>query len=487
MTAPILIIGGGVAGLACAIDLARGGHRVVVLERGAAVGGKMRQVVVGDAAFDAGPTVLTMRHVFESLFADAGADFVTRVPTRPLETLARHAWPDGSQLDLFADHARSAAAIAAFAGPEAAAGFERFHAYAAAIYAEVEGPFIHGPRPTMGSIVAARGMKVFSALKTIDSWRTMWDALGKFFPDPRLQQLFGRYATYCGSSPFEAPATLNLIAHVEAIGVSVVRGGMYRLAQALRELAEELGVEIRCGAHVQGIDVDRGRVTGVTLADGTAPATRALVATCGLGPLVRGHFGDLGRRVGRTPPDRSLSAITWCMTATVRGFDLAFHNVFFSTDYPAEFTDLHTRPPQEPTVYICAQDRDGFDDPPGGAERIFMLVNAPPLGDTPGWDARITAARNAAFAVLERAGVKLEVHGEVCTGPAEFEALFPGTGGALYGPPTHGWRASLKRPGSRTGLKGLYLAGGGAHPGAGVPMAALSGRLAATAISEDLA
>lgn len=490
MSDQIIIVGGGVAGLAAACDLARAGRSVLLLEQAAQVGGKMRQVAVGGRALDAGPTVLTMRWVFDELFADAGADFEAAVPVRRAELLARHAWPDGSQLDLFADAARSADAIAEFAGPAAAEGFKRFCTYTQAIYDEVEGPFIRGPRPTMGSIVAARGFKVFKALKTIDSWRTMWRALGDFFPDPRLRQLFGRYATYCGSSPFEAPATLNLIAHVEKAGVYMAKGGMFRVAQALRQLADQLGVEVRCATPVAALSARDGRVVGVDLAgeDGALgehiPAA-AVIANCGLGPLVRGALGPVGEGLRRRPPDRSLSAVTWCMTARARGFPLAFHNVFFSADYRAEFADLQDGPPQDPTVYLCAQDRDGFA-PPADTERVFVLINAPAKGDTGFEPERINQARAATMARLAAAGVELEIDAEVCTGPAEFNALFPHTGGALYGPPTHGWRASLERPGSRTKRPGLYLAGGGAHPGAGVPMAALSGRLAAAAVLEDL-
>lgn len=485
MHTQVVIIGAGMGGLAAACDLARAGRSVTLIERGPQPGGKMRRVAVGARALDAGPTVLTMPWVFDGLFADAGANFRERIGIRAVDLLARHAWPDGSRLDLFADVDRSAAAITDFAGSAAADGFRRFCTYAEAIYDEVEGPFINGPRPTMGTIVKARGLKVFKALRTIDSWRSMWDALGDFFPDPRLRQLFGRYATYCGSSPFKAPATLNLIAHVEKAGVYTVDGGMHALARGLADLAVELGVELRYDTHVAGLRVETGRVTGVELADGSCVAAQAVVANCGFGPLIRGALGPVGQRVGRTPPDRSYSALTWCTIARARGFELAFHNVFFSADSPAEFAELQSGPPQEPTVYICAQDRDGWCTPTD-PERIFILINAPATGDTPGWAERITAARASALAQVAQAGLQLDIEAEICTGPAEFEALFPYTGGALYGPPTHGWRSSLERPGSRTKVKGLYLAGGGAHPGAGVPMAALSGRRAAEAVLEDL-
>ncbi len=483
----VLVVGGGIGGLAAAIDLASDGLSVTVLERAATVGGKMRELRVAGRGIDAGPTVLTMRWVFEGLFADAGADLAARVPMRRADLLARHAWADGSRLDLFSDVDRTAAEITCFAGAREAFRYREFCAHAARIYEEVEGPFIRGPRPTMRRLLALAGVDLLGRLQRIDAGRTLWRALERSFDDARLRQLFGRYATYCGSSPFAAPATLSLIAHVERVGVWTVDGGMYRLAEALAALAAERGVEIRCGAHVSRIEAAGGRATGVALATGERLEADAIVCNAGTAALAGGHLGAGVRRAADPPDERSLSAVTWAMTARSEGFALARHNVFFSDDYAAEFGDLfdHRRLPACPTVYVCAQDQ-----PEGtsvGPERLFCLVNAPADGDRgrPALE-EIDACEERTMRWLERCGLRLTPTAPpIRTGPTEFEAMFPGSGGALYGAATHGWRASLRRAGSHTRLKGLYLAGGGAHPGAGVPMAALSGRLAAAAVIAD--
>ncbi|MEP7119737.1 MAG: FAD-dependent oxidoreductase, partial [Byssovorax sp.] len=213
----VVVVGGGVGGLVTAALLAHRGLEVVLLERAPAIGGKMRQVHPGGRAVDAGPTVLTMRWVFEEIFAALGTTLDTHVALAPAELLARHAW-EGSggapqRLDLFADLDRSADVIGDFAGPREAAGYRRFCEHARRIYATVEQPFLRSERPTLGSTLSvARGLGV-TGLLGIDGHRTLWKSLGEFFRDPRLRQLFGRYATYCGSSPFLAPATLNVIAH----------------------------------------------------------------------------------------------------------------------------------------------------------------------------------------------------------------------------------------------------------------------------------
>ena len=488
------VVGGGVGGLACAIDLARRGVVVTVLERAAAVGGKMRQVSVAGQAIDAGPTVLTMRWVFEGLFADAGASLAEQLTLRPLHTLARHAWQDGSRLDLFADVERTAAAIAEFAGPAEARGYRAFCKYTEAIHAQVAGPFIASARPTLPGLVGSLGLGGLRGVFKIDFHRSMWRALGDFFKDPRLRQLFGRYATYCGSDPFTAPATLNLIAHVEQAGVWGVEGGMIEVARAMERVARRLGVEVRCGAEVGEIAVHAGKVRGVVMRGGEAIAADAVIVNGDVQAVADGDFGAVSAAAVKAPPvtRRSLSAITWAAVAGARGVPLLRHNVFFSRDYAAEFADLRAgRLPGEPTVYICAQDRGDMDDPGAvGPQRMLILVNAPPHGGEGRFaPPEIDACRRTTLQLLNRCGldVTLDPSASSVTTPNEFAAMFPGTGGALYGAATRGWTDSLTRHVARTRLSGLYLAGGSVHPGAGVPMATLSGRYAAQSVCEDLA
>ena len=328
---------------------------------------------------------------------------------------------------------------------------------------------------------------------------TLWRALGEHFHDRRLRQLFGRYATYCGSSPFAAPATLMLIAHVEQDGVWLVRDGMVRLADALAAGARALGVTLRCATGVDEILVSRGRVSGVRLAGGETVDARAVVCNGDVSALGAGCFGAAVRGAAPATPRarRSLSALTWALSARTDGFALSRHNVFFSDDYAAEFADVFTssRVPATPTVYVCAQDRGGAAaaaDADGGTaapERLLCLVNAPAGGDRGGLHAHeIEVCEHRAFEVLERCGLAVHRRPEatVTTAPQDFEALFPATGGALYGAACHGWRASFTRPGARTRVPGLYLAGGSVHPGPGVPMATLSGHHAAACVLQDL-
>jgi 1-hydroxycarotenoid 3,4-desaturase len=204
-----------------------------------------------------------------------------------------------------------------------------------------------------------------------------------------------------------------------------------------------------------------------------------------LGEAVRGAAQVLPRGA------RSLSALTWSIHAPTQGLDLVRHNVFFQADYAREFSDIfqHGRLPQRPTVYVCAQDRRDEATQMNGPERLLCLVNAPAIGDLhrPS-DKEIAQCEQSSFAMLESYGlsIKRAAHNTVLTTPQDFHAMFPGTGGALYGRAMRSWMDTFRRPSSESKIPGLYLAGGGAHPGPGVPMAAMSGRLAAATVLAHL-
>jgi 1-hydroxycarotenoid 3,4-desaturase len=507
----VVVVGAGIAGLVSALLLACRGLPVTLVDAAPTPGGKMRQVWVDGVPIDAGPTVFTMRWVFDQILAEAGVPLEEFLRITPLSVLARHAWRGQPQtLDLYADLQRSAEAIGQFSSPAEARRFLAFCAQAKRVYQTLEGPYIRSERPSLLSMGMDLGPRGLGVLAGLGPFASLWRSLGRHFHDPRLQQLFGRYATYCGASPWAAPATLMLVAQVELDGVWAVDGGMHAVAVALSDLAQRKGVVLRYGHKVEQITLQQGRVSGVRLEGGQMLPADSVIFNGDANALASGLLG--ADAVPAAPAtrlqDRSLSAVTWALHARSSGFPLVRHNVFFDNDYRSEFDDIfrQQRLPRQGTVYVCAQDRSDGDLPAQaeGAgretapERLLCLVNAPADGDQPetaGGTARrsfdppeINPCEHRSLELLRQCGLNLswQPHQVQRTTPQDFNQLFPATGGALYGPATHGWMSSFSRPSATSRIPGLFLAGGSVHPGPGVPMAAMSGRLAAATLLAHL-
>ncbi|MBU3634958.1 FAD-dependent oxidoreductase [Polynucleobacter sp. es-GGE-1] len=500
--APVVIIGGGIGGLTCALDLASSGVEVILIEKESQVGGKIRQLncskdLIKPALIDSGPTVFTMRWVFDALFQKAGTSLESELKLEKLNILARHAWSKDERLDLFSDVEQSAQAIAAFSSPAEAKRFLQFSDQCRRLYKALEKPYMLSAKPNFAGMISDLGMSGSKVLYEIGLFNNLWKSLGNYFNDPRLRQLFGRYATYCGSSPYQAPATLMLIADVEAQGVWALEGGMYSLVKTIRKLAEAKGVQFLTGQACEEILLDHGRISGVRLTDGTVLHTESVVFNGDLAALQTGLLNSEGSKalsakmIPPSPAKRSLSAITWSMNAKTDGLPLVRHNVFFNQNYHAEFDDIFSkrRLPVKPTVYVCAQDQSDVYQSSSNTQRLLCLVNAPANGDQSEFNAQeIDACEHETFGLLQQCGLNIDLDSAICqrTTPSLFNQLFPGTGGALYGQANHGWMKTFGRASAQSPIPGLYLAGGSVHPGPGVPMAALSGRMAAATLMDHL-
>jgi 1-hydroxycarotenoid 3,4-desaturase len=485
----IAIIGAGMGGLAAAIRLAAAGRDVTVFEAQGWPGGKMRTMPSDIGPVDAGPTVLTLPDVLDSLFAAAGTTTADHLTLTALPVLARHFWADGARLDLTADAQANQNAIAQAFGPRAGREFARLQAETRALFDAFDAPIMRAPRPRI--LPSARAALARpSILPWLVPGRSLAAMLDTRLSDPHLRQLFGRYATYVGGNPLLAPAVLGLVWQAEAAGVWAVEGGMARVAQALANVLQRLGGTLRLNTPVARIQTKGGVVHGLQLADGAEMACRQIIFNGD--PAALPYLLDQPRRAPqpRQTQPRSLSANVWTFAAAVApkglGPDaLAYHTLFFADDPQAEFAPLaRNQTPPDPTIYVCAQDRANGQTP-RGPERFQFILNAPAIPQ--GRPDPEASCQTHPCDRLARFGLHLTPAPgpDRRTTPAQFNALFPHSQGALYGLSPNGAMATFLRPTARTKVKGLYLAGGGVHPGAGVPMALMSGGHAAQAVLND--
>ena len=490
MAKRVIIVGGGIGGLSAAIRLQSQGYQVTILEKNASVGGKMSQISDGDFRWDAGPSVITMKHVFDDLFAAAGRNFDDYVTLLPVEPSTRYFYPDGTKIDASSDPKRMAAEISKVDKRDVK-GYQKYLKYAETIH-NVTGPvFIYDHPPSPASFAKVPITKWMKA----DPLRSMQDAIKSHVRSPQMRQLLGRFATYVGGSPYDAPATLNVIAHVELSGgVYYPQGGIYRLAEGMAQLAEELGVEICTDTPVQQIAMKNNHITGVTLANGDKIDAEIVVANLDVTSTYKHLLPKTSYTTQRLQKLESfdLSCSGFIMMLGVEGTypQLAHHNIFFSRDYQREFKQIFNQsvPPDEPTIYISITSKADPDHAPDGHENWFLLVNAPALSKRYDWAKHTESYRERVLNRLAKFGIDVRerIVTEHIMTPADLQAHNGAWRGALYGQsPNSKWTA-FRRPNNRDEtISGLYFAGGTTHPGGGVPMVTLSGKVAAEMIAED--
>ena len=487
---PVVVVGAGIGGLSAAIHLAAAGRPVIIYEKNPAVGGKMGRLVANGYTWDRGPSVITMRYVLDELFASTGRVLDDYLTLRPVEPLTRYFYPDGTVLDAHRDPQAMAAEIArttpaGYNAPQEVAGYRAYLAYAAEIH-RLTGPvFIYDQPPTWRSFLRVPPPDWLK----VDGLRTMDQSIARFVRSPHLRQLLGRFATYVGASPYLAPATLNVIAHVELNeGVWYPQGGIYQIAVALRRLAAELGVQIETGRGVRRILTRPGRVVGVELDDGQQQPAQAVISNLDVTSTYRDLLPGLP---ARPPQEPSCSGFILLLGVARQHPQLAHHNIFFSRNYPAEFEAIFRQgvPPDDPTIYVAITAKADPDHAPAGSENWFVLVNAPPLNDHYDWAVQAEGYRERVLGRLAEFGydVRPYLQSSHILTPADLAHDSGAWRGALYGASSNSRWAAFRRPHNRArDVAGLYFAGGTTHPGGGVPMVALSGRVAARLLLADL-
>lgn len=494
------VVGAGLGGLSAAVRLALAGFSVDVFEQAAGPGGKAAERRLGPFRFDTGPSLVTMAPVWDDLFAAAGKRREDFLRLTRLDPVAEYFWPDAR---LTAPGSPEALAQAfADRGWAPAEATQAWFARARALW-DLAGPLfltrsLHDARTWTSTATWAT---LFRAGR-LDSGRSLRDAIDSCFEDPRIRQFFGRYATYNGSDPHRIPATFAMIPWVEfGLGAWAADDGIHAIPRAMHRLAADLGVRFHFSSPAVAIVHQRNRITGLRLSGSRTDLPFDLVVSnADVGPTYRlleagdqrlpGAAARWRDQYRRGEPSTSGVVFLWGMD-TVHP-ELGLHNVFFSPDHDAEFRSLFGGAiPGDPTAYVNITSRTTPADAPPGQENWFVLVNAP---HDRGPDRIVTGAtlerlRTATLARIKaNLGRSVEDHivQEAVVTPADLEAATGSPGGSLYGLASHRALAAFDRhPNRAPGFRGLYLCGGSAHPGGGMPLAVLSGQIAADLAARD--
>lgn len=484
----IVVIGAGIGGLAAASMLASEGMKVTLFERNGTPGGKMQEIQMNGYRFDTGPSLLTLPELIENLFNRCGENWQDYLTVCEPEPLCRYFYPDGTIFDNYHDRAKTAAEITKIA-PEDSLAYSEFLNYSEKLYKKTSDAFLFNPLYQWSDLKA---LNLLDALN-IDAFQTVSQKVDIFFRSDYLRKFFKRFATYNGSSPYKAPATLNVIPHVEiSKGGYYVKGGMFKIAKALESLAIKKGVKIKYHKGVQKIDITGQNVTGIQLENGKHVSCDIVISNSDayetILNLIDKKWISASGRKKQEKLEPSSSGFILFLGVRKSWEKLRHHNVFFSTDYEHEFRQIFEQQklPDDPTIYLSNTSYTDPEHAPADSSNLFILVNAPSLPGSQDWQEARRAYPEIIKKKLEQSGLAdltASVEAQEILTPEDFYIKYRSNRGSIYGTSSNSRLAAFLRPRNKVkGVGGLYMAGGSNHPGGGIPLVILSAMHAITLI-----
>lgn len=479
----VVVIGGGLGGIALAGKLARKGFAVTVCERNEKLGGKMNLFMKNGYRFDTGPSLVTMLDVFRETFTVLGSSMEEYIKPIRIDPLSHYVYADGTEIDYTTDLPKIIKLIEKFDSRDVQ-GFFKFMKLGSKLYNLSRSTFFeHSPYEFPPKL----NINVLKHFPIRYGWGNYAKTVEAHFHNPYLKQLFNRYPTYVGSSPYLTPATLVVIPYIEfAYGGWYFKGGLYTLIETLANLAIENGVTIFTNVTVTEILHSNRKVSGVCLSNGTKIASDIVVMN-----------GDancvdslLGSKNNSDFIDKSLSGIVFLIGISKTMPQLHHHSIYFSDSYKDEFEQLFTlnQFPDDPTVYVNVASRTDRTLVPGEGETLYIMANAP-ASDSFHWNSEdIEHAWRAIVRRLKKSNFpdfeSSVVYREAFT-PVNMKERYLMPGGAIYGKNSHGWKNTfLRTPNKDLKYKGLYYVGGSSHPGGGTPMVLLSAKITSRLIEK---
>lgn len=490
-TASVAVIGSGIAGLSAAIRLALQGKQVIVFEQNDYTGGKITAFEKQGYRFDMGPSLFTMPHLVEELFKLAGKTPSDYFQYHTHVEVCRYFWLDGKQIILYPSVEKNVEAITTVFGNESGKQVRKYFNDARKKFDLTAPFFLESSLHKMKTFLSPRVLKVVSEIPRLGLFSTLDDENKRYFKESKLVQLFNRYATYNGSSPYQTPGIMQMISHLEhGMGTHFPVGGMQAISQSFTKLAKELGVQFELSSTVEKIMVKEKKVSGVVV-NGVERMFDLVVCNSDIKHTYQELLPEQVRRPKKTlaqEPSSSALIFYWGVGQTFPAMDL--HNIIFSEDYKKEFDRIRTNGPfwEDPTIYIHISNRLEVNDAPKGKDSWFVMVNVP-YDQGQNWERIIGKVRRKLIerisSVLRKDIAPLIEAEEILT-PPQIQQRTSSVGGALYGTSSNDRMAAFLRHSNKSSsVKGLYFCGGSAHPGGGVPLCILSGKIAAEWIKED--
>lgn len=479
----VAIIGSGIAGIASAIRLAQAGHQVTVYESNAYPGGKLTELTRKGYRFDAGPSLFTLPEQVEELFKLCGENPKEHFSYKKLPSTCKYFYPDGTVVNAWADQEKLLEEFETKLD-EPRAHVQKALQKSAFLYEELAPLFMHSSLHKMSTWLGSSAFKAYASINKFDFNRSMNKANSSLFNNPKTVQLFNRYATYNGSDPYQTPATLNIIPHLEfGIGAYFPTRGMHDITQSLFQLAKRQGVEFVFETKVERIVVHEDKAKGIETSMGFHKAQRVISNMDIMGTyrqLLKGHKAP--KKVLNQPRSSSALIFYWGIKKDFKALDL--HNIFFSADYKAEFEHIFKQGTiyHDPTVYVNITSTQKPDDAPEGCQNWFTMVNVP-NNTGQDWDMLIEQARTSIIKKLSASlGEDLQqlIEVEEVLDPRLIESKTSSIGGSLYGNSSNSkFAAFMRHPNFSNRIKNLYFVGGSVHPGGGIPLCLLSAKIMA--------
>ncbi len=488
MTKNAIVIGSGLAGLAAAIRLAVKGYSVKAFEANTYAGGKVTQIRGAGYRFDAGPSLFTMPQLVDELFQLAGKNPSDYFNYQKLAVTCRYFWEDGTELTAWADAQRFAREAASKTSVRERDVRDYLDA-AAETFETTRSIFLENSLHRWQNLLKPPVFKALAKMHKLHLLSSLHELNLQKLVDPKMVQLFDRFATYNGSSPYLTPGVMSIIPHLEHnMGSYYPAGGIHAVTQSLFTLATELGVEFHFGEKVKRLLISSGEIKGVETQRGQYQS-EVVFTNMDVVPSYRELMPQQPAPEKTLNQARSSSALIfyWGIRKSFPQLDL--HNIFFSDDYRQEFDCIFEKAElsDDPTVYVNITAKMEASDAPAGAENWFVMVNVPP-NTGQNWDALIAQTRARVISKLNRL-LKVDVASllefEETLDPRGIEAKTSSYQGALYGASSNSRMAAfLRHPNFSSRIKGLYFCGGSVHPGGGIPLVLLSAKIATEMIND---